>query len=91
MFWDALTLTSEGLEWAGGEKHSKAYLDKFFSEFGPAGVDDGSKRMSDMGMVKIPGVKTRTNRGYPDAFVEKPGQGVSWLGSVGQLHGPGSS
>ena len=82
---------SEGIEWAGDEKHSKVYLDKCISKFGPAGVDDGSKRMSNMGMVKTSGDKREIIRGDPDALLEEPGQGVSWLGSIGQLHGPGSS
>ena len=53
-----ITLTDEGLEWAGDEKHATAYLEKLLAEFGTEGsVEGGSGKTSDMGIVKTPGVK----------------------------------
>ena len=48
-----IRLTDEGLEWSGDDKHPKAYLQKLVAESGP----EGAEKLSDMGMVRTPGVK----------------------------------
>ena len=48
-----ISLTDEGVQWSGDDKHQKSYLEKLVAEFGP----ESAERSSDMGMVKTPGVK----------------------------------